>query len=120
MQDVIEFGVIPELASRSTRIINVRPLTLADYKYLIAEHAGSPMKKLERVYGRKFNLSKRKMYEIAKNAFDSGLGIRNVTAQLQQIMDKMIFDDFSGDEEKPEKPKRSSKKGTGKGEGHVL
>ena len=50
-------------------------------------------------YGRKFNLSKKKIDEIAKNAFESGLGIRNVTGQLQQIMDKKIFESFAEGEE---------------------
>ena len=99
MQDIIDFGVIPELASRITRITNVRPLTLQDYKYLIAKHPASPVKKLENLYGREFNLSKKKIDEIAKNAFESGLGIRNVTGQLQQIMDKKIFESFSEGEE---------------------
>ena len=120
MQDVIDFGVIPELASRTTRIINVRPLTLADYKYLITEHPGSPMKRLERIYGRKYNLSKKKIDEIAKNAFASGLGIRNVTAQLQQIMDERIFDSFPDSDEEMAKDKKGSKKTTRKGAEYVF
>ncbi len=94
INDVIDFGVIPELASRTTRIINVRPLTLDDYKYLITEHPASPLKKLEKMYRRSFDLSEERIEEIAHNAFDSGLGIRNVTAQLQQIMDDSIFESF--------------------------
>ncbi len=104
INDVIEFGVIPELASRTTRIINVRPLTLGDYKYMITEHPASPIKKLERLYRKSFNLSEDKIEEIAQNAFDSGLGIRNVTAQLQQIMDDSIFESFENLENESQVP----------------
>ncbi len=101
VQDIIDFGMIPELASRTTRLTNVRPLTLSDYRYLIVEHSASPLKKLERVYGRKFRLSKKKLDEIARNAYESGLGIRNVTAQLQQIMDERIFESFADADSEP-------------------
>lgn len=94
LQDTIEFGVIPELASRTTRIINVRPLTLADYRYLITDHPASPLKKLERDYGMKLRLTKKRIDEIARTAYESGLGIRNVTAQLQRILDERVFNSF--------------------------
>ena len=131
LQDVIDFGVIPELASRTTRIVNVRPLTRADYRYLITDHPASPIKKLERIYGRKFRLSKKKIDEIAQNAFDSGLGIRNVTAQLQKIMDDRIFasfadedpadpDDHAGGGDTAAPKHKSSKKSKVKGEEYVF
>ena len=47
IEDVVEFGVIPELASRCTRIVNVRPLTQDDFVYLITKHSGSPVKLIE-------------------------------------------------------------------------
>ena len=120
MKDVIDFGVIPELASRTTRIINVRPLTLDDYRFLIADHSGSPMRRLERVYDRKFRLSKAKIDDIAKNAFDSGLGIRNVTAQLQQIMDERIFNSFPDADEETKESRKKPKSSDGKGEEYVF
>ncbi len=109
IKDVIEFGVIPELASRTTRIINIRPLTVDDYRYLITTHPSSPMRKLERDYGRKLRLSKKKIDEIAREAYESGLGIRNVTAQLQQIMDERIFESFPEAEDLTGRKKRPGK-----------
>ena len=79
IEDLIEFGLIPELASRITRIINTHPLTVDDYRYLITKHPASPIKKLERTYGMSMGLSKKKIDVIVKNAYDSGLGVRNVT-----------------------------------------
>ena len=98
IEDLIEFGLIPELASRITRIINTHPLTVDDYRYLITKHPASPIKKLEITYGMSMGLSKKKIDVIVKNAYDSGLGVRNVTSQLQQMMDEKIFDNFLKEE----------------------
>lgn len=98
MKDVIDFGIIPELASRVRRLTNVRPLTLKDYCYLLREHPASPVKMMEKQYNMKLNLPKKKCEEIARNAFESGLGIRNATAQLQRIIDDMIFNEFMNEE----------------------
>ncbi len=121
MQDVISYGVIPELASRTTRIINVRPLTEEDYQYLITKHSASPVKKLEQTYGMKLRFSKKKIEEIARNAYESGLGIRSVTAQLMQIMDHKIFESFEDDTETAEvKNHRQKNHKDKKGERYVL
>ena len=119
IKDVIDFGVIPELASRTTRIINVRPLTLEDYRYLITRHPSSPVKKLEKQYGRRLRLSSKKIDEIARCAFESGLGIRNVTGQLQQIMDERVYESFPdiGEDTGGNVKKKRSRRG---GETHVF
>ena len=100
LKDCIDFGLIQELAGRMTRLINVRPLNLDDYIFLITEFKGSPLKKIESLYGRKLHVRKKQLCEIAKEAFESGLGVRNATSQLQRIMDKQIFDSFCSHETK--------------------
>ncbi|MCR5280062.1 MAG: AAA family ATPase [Lachnospiraceae bacterium] len=102
INDLIDFGVIPELASRCTRLVNVRPLSVDDYAYLVTEHSGSPIKSLEKKYGMPIRISRKKKMEIARTAFESGLGIRNVSAQIQRIMDDRIFERFLNKEERPE------------------
>ena len=94
INDLIDFGLIRELASRCTRLINVRPLTLDDYVYLVSEYTGSPIRSLEKKYGMSLDISNEQKREIAINAYDSGLGIRNVSAQVQRIMDERIFEQF--------------------------
>lgn len=94
INDVMDFGVIPELASRIRRLINVHPLTMKDYCYLLTEHEASPVKLMEKRYNIKLNLSKKKCQDIARTAYESGLGVRNATAQLQCIIDDRIFSGF--------------------------
>ncbi len=95
IQDLIDFGVIPELASRATRISNIRPLTLDDYVFLLTRHRESPLKKIEKTYNRKLDISRDQLKDIAHRAYESGLGIRNATAQLQQMMDDQLFSSFN-------------------------
>lgn len=109
VRDLIDYGLIREVASRVTRVINIRPLTLADYRYLITSHSASPIRRIEEIYGMKLSLSKKKIDEIARSAYESGLGIRNVTAQLQQIMDRRIFESFD-EAKKPEEVKTARRK----------
>ncbi len=94
INDLIEFGVITELASRCTRLINVRPLTLDDYIFLVSEYEGSPIKSIEKIYGMKFDITDEQKREIAQCAFESGLGIRNVSSQIQRMVDEKIFGQF--------------------------
>ena len=102
LDDLIDFGVIPELASRSTMISNVRPLTKEDYEYLISDHPGSPIKQLSETYGIELKVSKKKCKEIAEEAFRSGLGVRNATSQIRRMIDENVFASFEQSGDLPE------------------
>lgn len=102
VRDLIDFGVITELASRCTRLINVRPLTLDDYIHLVGDYEGSPIKSLEKKYDMKIEITDKQKREIAQSAYESGLGIRNVSAQIQRMMDDRIFGQFLKKEDAPE------------------
>jgi len=92
MQDVIDFGMMPEFAGRIGSIVNMEPMTADDYARMLAESRHSPINTLEDVYGIKLHLSQQKRLEIAQNAFESGLGVRAITNQLTQIVDDTLFD----------------------------
>ena len=102
LDDLIDFGVIPELASRSTMISNVRPLTKADYEYLISDHPGSPIRQLSEKYGIDLKVSKKKCREIAEEAFRSGLGVRNAASQIRRMIDECVFASFEQGNDFPE------------------
>lgn len=93
MQDVIDFGMMPEFAGRIGSIVNMEPLTLDDYARMLTESRHSPVNAIEDVYGIKLCLSQQKRLEIAQNAFESGLGVRAITNQLTQIVDDTLFDE---------------------------
>lgn len=100
MQNLIDFGVIPEVASRITRLVNLRPLGESDYAYLINHHQNSPIKRIEDMYGLESGfitenvLNKDELHQIATDAFKSGLGVRSVTSSIQRKVDDYIFEHF--------------------------
>lgn len=100
MQDLINFGVIPEFCSRITRLVNLRPLKLSDYIYLLSNHPNSPLTYLEDIYDMpsgfiKNNIvSSTELEQIAKEAFNSGLGVRSCTAALQRRVDNFIYENY--------------------------
>ena len=93
MQDVIDFGMMPEFAGRIGSIVNMEPMTADDYARMLTESRHSPINALEDVYGIKLYLSQAKRLEIAQNAFESGLGVRAITNQLTRIVDDTLFDE---------------------------
>lgn len=100
LDDVIDFGLIPELASRIGSITNLRPLHLKDYMYLISEFENSPIQQIEKKYLlqkgfiRREVLSDDELKQIAENAYESSLGVRAAYSQIQQRLDDYIFDNF--------------------------
>lgn len=93
MQDVIEFGMMPEFAGRIGSIVNMEPMTADDYARMLTESHHSPIQRLEDTYGIKLCISQQKTLEIAQNAFESGLGVREITNQLTKIVDDTLFDE---------------------------
>lgn len=100
MRDLENFGVIPELCSRMTRLVNLRPLDLSDYIYLLSSHPNSPLTYLEDIYDMpsgyiKNNIvSSTELLKIAEDAFNSGLGVRSCTAALQRRVDNYIYENY--------------------------
>ncbi len=100
LQNVIDFGVIPEVASRITRIVNLRPLMAEDFEFLLFKHANSPIKRIEKLYDmsegfiRKKIIKSKDLHEIAVEAHASGLGVRSATTAIQRRLDDYLFEHF--------------------------
>ena len=94
IHDLMDAGVIREVASRVPNIINIHPLTEEDFIYLITKHPNSPVKCVEKQYGVHIAISESRALELAGKAFRDGLGVRAVTAQLKRIINNSIFDSF--------------------------
>ena len=101
IKDIVGFGMIPELASRMNRIVNLRPLNHDDYIYLICDFDNSPIRRLEEKYGyeagfiKKNILSEEKLMDIAVEAYESGLGVRAAYSAIQRAIDNYVFDNFN-------------------------
>ena len=93
-EDLIKFGVLPELAGRINKIISTRPLSDSDYRHILTDFEGSPVKRLEADYGIKINLKKKRIAELAAKAASSGLGTRTAINDLTVEIDNAIYDSF--------------------------
>lgn len=94
-EDLKDHGVIPELLSRATRLINLHPLELDDYIFLLTKFGNSPLHQIESKYHQKLNITTEQLTKLAKQAYESGLGIRQCGKKLQALMDEQIFQSFS-------------------------
>jgi len=94
IHDLMEAGVIREVASRVPNIINIHPLSEEDFVYLITKHPNSPVKCVEKQYGVHIEISESRAMELAGQAFRDGLGVRAVTAHLKRIINNSIFESF--------------------------
>ena len=100
LQNLIDFGMIPELAGRIEEIINLRPITLNDYKAVIKSQSASPIQQIEESfhlahgYIRKHILKTSDLDAIAETAFESGLGIRAINSKIQEQVNNYIFNNY--------------------------
>jgi ATP-dependent Clp protease ATP-binding subunit ClpX len=100
LQNLIDFGMIPELAGRINEIINLHPITLDGYKAAIKNQSASPIRQieesfhLEHGYIRKHILKKSELDAITEAAFESGLGMRAINSKIQERVSNYIFNNY--------------------------
>lgn len=91
IHNIIDYGMTPEFAGRIQQIVNLEPMLLADYEQLLSGNSHTPIQNLEQIYHRRICLSPEKRQEIAKNAYDSGLGVREIINQITRLVDAELF-----------------------------
>ena len=93
-EDLIEYGVLPELLGRISRVVNLEPMTADDYYALLGAEC-SPAARLGKQYGVKIKLSPKTRKALAETAASSGLGVRAVESALRRKLDEAMFEDCS-------------------------
>ena len=91
-QDLIDFGVIPEFMSRIQRIVNLQPMTEANY-YAMLDNSLGFLSRIEEQYKADIRLTPEKRRELAALAVQTGLGVRGMVNQIRRLVDDAIFDD---------------------------
>lgn len=100
LQNLIDFGMIPELAGRLDEIINLYPITLDDYKTVIKNQTASPITQIEKSFHlehgfiRKHILKNADLDAITEAAFKSGLGMRAINSKIKEQVNNYIFDNY--------------------------
>lgn len=93
-QDIIDFGIIPELVGRINFVETLAPLTVEDVKKIILFSKDSPLEKYKNFF--KIHLDELiiedEVYElIASKVIESGGGGRAIVSCLQKLLKDILF-----------------------------
>ena len=94
-EDLLSFGIIPELCGRIEKIITCRPLSEEDFCHILTDFKGNPIKQMERKYNVKLKISKKRVMQLAKEAAGSGMGTRVILNSLVNVIDDKLFESYS-------------------------
>lgn len=92
-KDLLDFGVMPEFMGRVQRIVNLEPMTEADYVQMLSGHSSSLIQRMQNLYGISLHLTNDTCLKIAQDASESNLGIRGMQNIIQNMIDDFLFKD---------------------------
>lgn len=92
MEDIINFGMMPEFAGRIQNIINLSPMTQEDYIKLLTKDDYGTIQRLEKDYGVNLSICDETRLRIAQNAYKSGLGVRGMENLIRNMIDDSLFE----------------------------
>lgn len=92
MDDIIEFGMMPEFAGRIQNIINLSPMSQEDYIELLNMDAFGPLERLQKTYGVNLSICDETRLKIAQSAYENGLGVRGMENQIRNMIDESLFE----------------------------
>lgn len=94
-QDLIEFGIIPELAGRINFIVPVKGLGKQDILDILKKSEFSPLKAYEnffRIHGDELIMTDEVLVMIAEEVLKNGTGARGITTVLQKLLGEFLFE----------------------------
>lgn len=91
-EDLIKYGgVRREIASRISRIVQVQPMTEADFYEILNIRSMSPIADLEHKFGVVIDVDDSVKRQVAKEAAESGLGVRCLESKLLAMLEDEVF-----------------------------
>lgn len=92
LEDMVDFGLIKELAGRIVDVISTNPLEIEDYVTFLQGCSNSAVHQIENQYGCTIKLSDEKIKEIAEKAHNSKLGFRKAINLIKTEVNNYIFE----------------------------
>ena len=94
VQDLITHGNMRrEVAGRVSSVTVMHAMDEADYLRLLEDPEASPLESLQKQYHTALWLSRGLKARLAKEAAESGLGVRYIKSRLQVMVDDKLYDD---------------------------
>ncbi|WP_373266168.1 AAA family ATPase [Hungatella hathewayi] len=98
-EDIIKYGMMPELAGRISSIATLEPLTQSDYIKIMKNNANSPihefMTTLEKGFGIQVHFAESAYYDIANHLID-GIGVRGIRTILSGLKKEIVYNETYG------------------------
>ncbi|MBR0092585.1 MAG: AAA family ATPase, partial [Lachnospiraceae bacterium] len=92
LEDIMEAGCIPELCGRIQRIINLHPFDEKLFRRILDEKEKGPLAELEKEFGIRLRVSKRRKDDLAATAYSSGHGMRGMKRELRRFIDEAMWE----------------------------
>ena len=86
-------SLTPEMQGRIGQTIVVDDLTEDDFRAILKSEKYSPMKRIGEEYGVRITASNVAIADMARRAFESGLGVRSLNNIISRELDHRLFDD---------------------------
>lgn len=93
-EDLVEYAnVRTEIAGRINNIVQLHEMTEEDYLRILSDKKISPLKRLSKDYHVDIKMPVSARKKLAKEAFETGMGVRYLKAKIQRSLDDMLFED---------------------------
>jgi ATP-dependent Clp protease ATP-binding subunit ClpX len=92
--DIVKFGLLPELAGRITEVYNTRDLTMEDYKIILNNSKSGYLKYYNDIMnnmGLKINYTESFINQISEKAYNSSFGARDLNNYLFEYFQPVIL-----------------------------
>ncbi|MBQ7635797.1 MAG: AAA family ATPase, partial [Lachnospiraceae bacterium] len=99
LNDMIEFGMLKEIAGRVVDIMNVEPLSAEDYVAFLSGFENGGVKQIEKLYHKRISISDKAIHEIANEALHDSLGLRKAIGIIRRRVNEYIFENGADVEE---------------------
>ena len=93
-EDLVEYArVRAEIAGRINNIVQLHEMTEEDYLRILSDKKISPLRRLSKDYHVDIKMPVSARKKLAKEAFETGMGVRYLKAKIQRSLDDMLFED---------------------------
>lgn len=94
-KDLVKYaGVRSEIAGRIGRIVQLQPIDKDSFYQILNSPGMSPIDELSKLFGKKIVLSDFMKRRIAKEAYDSKMGVRYMRTRIKTLLEDQIFEDY--------------------------
>lgn len=94
-EDLISYGIIPELAGRIPVIVSTSQLTISELQKVLTEPRNSILKRYKLLFskwGSHLEFTEPALYEISRYCFEKGIGARGLTSVIDHLLVEPNYD----------------------------